>query len=131
MEMTERLKSLTQDQQSRVMHKLFEKLTFAFGNQMAAKWQGLDMQAVYQDWAEALSNFSLGAINFGIGFAKQQEFPPSQGAFVGYCKEYRAPLIADRLENLHVKDTEKGLVELNRIKEMLAAKMTGKAMEQS
>ena len=109
MEMTERLKSLTPDQQLRVMHKLFEKLTFAFGNQMAAKWQGLDMQAVYHDWADALAECSLGAINYAINHAKMQEHPPSQGAFVAYCKQYKPPLIADRLENLHVKDTEKGL----------------------
>lgn len=75
------------------------------------------------EWAEALGRCSLGAISHGIDHAKLQEHPPSLGAFIAYCKQYKPPLIADRLEVLHVKDTEKGLAEIQRIKEMLTTKM--------
>ena len=123
MEMTDRLLSLTRDQQLKVMGRVFQKLILAFGNQMQAKWQGIDIQEVYRDWAEKLQNFSLGAINHAILLAQDSEFPPSLGSFCELCRQYKPQMNDLRLEKLHVKDTEKGMAEIHRIKEMLAAKM--------
>jgi hypothetical protein len=99
-------------------------MLLAFGNQMQAKWQGISMQDVYLDWAEALQQFSLGAINHGIKLARVEAHPPSQGEFINFCKQYLPPLIENRLEKLHVKDTAVGLAKINEFKEMLARKMT-------
>jgi hypothetical protein len=68
------------------MKRIFSRLTMAFGNQMVAKWEGLNMHDVYEDWAEQMKNFSLGALKHGLDVARQKEYPPSQGEFISYCK---------------------------------------------
>lgn len=64
----------------------------AFGNQMAAKWGGLNQQELQTDWAESLQDFSLGAINHGIDASKELPFPPSQGEFKALCRAYKPEL---------------------------------------
>ena len=54
-----------------------------------SKWQGINLQDVYSDWADAMQGLSLGAINFGIEISKGGEHPPSQGEFVKNCKGYK------------------------------------------
>ena len=69
--------------------QMFKKLSLSFGVQVLAKWQGMDMQEVYQDWADAMQDISLGAINHGIKLSKQQPYPPNQGEFIAYCQTYK------------------------------------------
>lgn len=102
---------------------MFQKLTTFFGNQMQAKWQGLNMQEVYSAWAESMQDLSLGSINHGIELSKQDEHPPSLGKFIEHCKKYQPPLIENRLEKLHVKDTTVGRERIANIRDMLAIKM--------
>lgn len=64
----------------------------AFGNQMNAKWQGIDLHEVYADWAEAADGLSLGAINHGIELSKKNQHPPSQGEFIENCRLYKPAL---------------------------------------
>ena len=92
MEMTDRLLTLPHSEQLRVVEKLFRKLGLAFGNQMLAKWSGMNMQEVYADWAEELQDFTLGAIAHGIPLAKALPHPPSQGEFKDLCRTYRPPV---------------------------------------
>lgn len=74
------------------MERLFQKLSLAFGNQVLAKWQGLDMQAVYAGWAESLHDVSLGAIGFAVGKSKTElAHPPSLSEFRKICLEYVPP----------------------------------------
>ena len=54
-----------------------------------SKWQGINLQDVYADWADAMQGLSLGAINYGIEISKTGEHPPSQGEFVKNCKGYK------------------------------------------
>jgi len=54
-----------------------------------AKWKGIDMQSVYQDWAESMQGLSLGAINHGIEISNGGEHPPSKGEFIRNCKDYK------------------------------------------
>ena len=89
MEMTDRLSTLAQESQIKVMVRVFQKFSLAFGNQMNAKWQGIDMQAVYADWAEELGDMSLGSIDHGVKAAKNCLHPPSQGEFKDLCRSYR------------------------------------------
>lgn len=89
---------------------------------MQAKWQGIDMELVYIDWAEALQHYSLGAINYAIGEAKNEQHPPSQGMFIEFCKRYKPPLNDLRLEKKKIV-SEDGLKKIEEMKEMLAAKM--------
>lgn len=54
-----------------------------------AKWQGINLQDVYQDWADEMQNLTLAAINHGIDVSKKNEHPPSQGEFIANCKTFR------------------------------------------
>ncbi len=49
------------------------------------------MTEVYQDWAESMSNLTLGAINHGINEAKHEKHPPSQGEFIAHCRKFVPP----------------------------------------
>lgn len=73
-----------------MVERLFQRLNLAFGNQIAAKWEGLDMKLVYEDWAESLSDFSLGAIGYAIEKARSMKHPPNQGEFRELCREYKS-----------------------------------------
>ena len=91
MQLTDRLLTLRQSDQHRVITRIFQKLSTAFGNQLLSKWQGVDMDAVYSDWAESLGQLSLGAINYGIEQAKNNPHPPNIGEFLTCCKGYKPP----------------------------------------
>jgi hypothetical protein len=71
------------------MERVFQKLLMAYGNQLMAKWQGINLQDVYADWAERMQGLSLGSINYGIEISKGGEHPPSQGEFINNCKGYK------------------------------------------
>jgi len=64
-------------------------MSLSFGNQLSAKWQGIDMDEVHADWADAMQGLSLGAINHGIEVSKGGAHPPSQGEFINNCKGYK------------------------------------------
>ena len=134
MKLNDRLGTLPQDAQLRVMERVFQKLLLAFGNQMQAKWHGLDMQAVYQDWAEALYGCSLGAIDNAIYLAKQSEHPPNQGEFKELCRLYKPPvdestMLADKSREWSPVTKEKAQENLARIKAMLAKTPIGAEVE--
>lgn len=91
---------------------------------MLAKWQGLDMQAVYEDWADALQSCSLGAIDNAIDLAKQSEHPPNQGEFMELCRLYRPPvdesrLLSDKNKEHHPVSKEQALENIAKIKQMM------------
>ena len=85
------------------MQRIFQRFTLAYGRRSLDMWQGMDMQEVYADWADALQGQSLGSIQFGIDVAKTEvaEKPPTQGQFVAFCKRYKPehnlPQIVHRL----------------------------------
>ena len=104
------------------MERIFQKLAMAFGNQMVAKWGGLDQQEVYTDWAESMQEFSLGAINHGIEAAKEQPHPPSQGEFKTLCRGYK-PALPTMLEHkLSPEQIEKNRVRIAEMVRSLAEK---------
>lgn len=80
---------------------------------MLAKWQGLDMQSVYQDWADALQGCSLGAIDYAIGQAKEAQHPPSQGEFKALCRGYTPPVDESRLIDKAVPTVTKDQAQAN------------------
>ena len=91
---------------------------------MRAKWDGLDMQAVYQDWTEALYSCSLGAIDNAIYLAKQSEHPPNQGEFKEFCRLYKPPvdeskMLTDRSKDWKPITRDQAAANLAKIKEML------------
>ena len=106
---------------------MFQKLLLAFGNQMQAKWQGIEMLAIYQDWADELASYSLGSINHAIRLCRSQEHPPSLSKFMENCKKYipeinQSILISDN-GNITI-GKEEALEMLKKIREDLAANMT-------
>jgi hypothetical protein len=95
---------------------------------MQAKWQGIPMQEVYLDWAEALAGCSLGSINDAIRISRIEQHPPNQGEFLAYCQQYKPP--RDNLRMLGYDaggliSQEEGRNRLESIKKMLFEKMTG------
>lgn len=88
---------------------------------MRSKWDGIDMQLVYQDWAEALHDCSLGAIDFAITKSKLCTHPPSQGEFKALSKDYTPPvdesMLIGKAESTITK--EQAMENLAKIKSML------------
>lgn len=62
------------------------------------------MVDVYLDWADALKDSTLGAINFGIESCKSDPHPPNQGEFVAKCRQYDPGKGVLRLENIITKE---------------------------
>ena len=117
------------------MERVFRKLTLAFGNQMQAKWQGIPMQEIYLDWAGALQDCSLGAINDAIRLSRISQHPPNQGEFLEYCRQYKPPVDESRMlgHDRHSGITvsrEEGLKMLDAFKNKLAEKMTEQTKDQ-
>jgi|WetSurMetagenome_2_1015567.scaffolds.fasta_scaffold314404_2 hypothetical protein len=99
---------------------------------MQAKWQGIEMLEVYVDWADALSECSLGAINDAIRMSRIEQHPPNQGEFLYYCQQYRPPIDRSRMIGYDKNSgyvgpsisREDGLKMLEEIKKKIADKMT-------
>lgn len=101
---------------------------------MQAKWQGIEMREVYLDWAQALADCSLGAINDAIRISRIEQHPPNQGEFLHYCSQYKPP--ADESHRLWydgggIISQEEGRTRLESIKKMLAEKMTEQPKDQA
>jgi len=68
------------------MRAIFQQITFAFGNLMKNRWEGLDMNDVHEDWIKELSGFTIGALRYALKQSKLKEYPPSQGEFREFCR---------------------------------------------
>jgi hypothetical protein len=116
MELTDRLLTLHPQAQLKVMERIFQKLSLSFGNQLVAKWHGLNMQDVYADWAEALADCSLAAINHGILISKTHPHPPAQGEFLAYCRQYNPVSnvlkIESKLSPEKIADNQRRIAEI-------------------
>lgn len=88
---------------------------------MQAKWQGIEMPEVYLDWAEALQDYSLGAIDGAINLSRAEQHPPNQGEFIIHCHRYKPPLIELRLEKPVTPDLAS---KVNDMKTALVKKVT-------
>lgn len=64
-----------------------------------AKWQGINLQDVYQDWAEAMQSLSLGAIEYGIEQSKKDAHPPNQWEFIKHCAGYNPNPNVQKIES--------------------------------
>lgn len=89
---------------------------------MLAKWQGMDMQSVYADWAESMQEYSLGAINHGIEQAGDLQHPPSKGEFKILCQCYKPKLPPMIDHKVSPEQLEKNRLRIAEIARTLAAK---------
>lgn len=101
-----------------MIERVFQKLLMAFGNQMSAKWSGLDTVEICDEWAQTLKPMSLGAINHAIELAKAEQHPPSLGEFTQNCRKYVPPTIA-MLENKKNVSREKAAENIAKLKDMI------------
>jgi len=85
-----------------------------------AKWQGIELQDVYKDWAESMQELTLGAINHGIEESKKSENPPNQGEFIAMCKTYKSAQLLKIGKNLSPKQIEKNRARIAEVAAMLA-----------
>ena len=94
---------------------------------MANKWDGLDLNDIYDDWGSYLSSCSLAQISHAIDLSIEKEYPPNLGEFMGYCKLYQPPVLpSDRYIDNRSGETNPELAKakLAEIKVMLTKKMT-------
>lgn len=84
-----------------MIQRVFQRLAAAFGRKAFDMWQGMDMQDVYADWADALQACSLGSIQYGIMLAKSEQSrdPPTQGQFLAMCKKYVPEINHNQLDH--------------------------------
>lgn len=73
------------------------------------------MTEVYQDWAESMSNLTLGAINYGIQESKHEKHPPSQGEFIAQCRKFVPPSVAKLDNKLSPEQIEKNKARIAEI----------------
>lgn len=52
------------------------------------KWQGIQMESVFSDWADDLGELSIAQIRHGIDLARKQAHPPNLGEFMALAKQY-------------------------------------------
>jgi hypothetical protein len=100
------------------MERVFQKLMTAFGNLMMSKWQGIDINLVYSEWANTLGECSLGSLNHAITLSIEKEYPPNLGEFLANCKQYKPPTIENRIE-LKPTDADIAKERLAEIKKMM------------
>lgn len=118
MELETRLLTLPRNKQLEVIQRIFQRFTLAYGRRSLDMWQGMDMQEVYADWADALQGNSLGSIQHGIDVAKNEiaEKPPTQGQFIAFCKKYQpvgnVHRLAHRLTPEQLEANKKRIAEL-------------------
>lgn len=55
---------------------------------MAAKWEGLDIEFVKEDWRKDLENCSLGQIGYAVEASRKEQHPPNIGLFLDFCKRF-------------------------------------------
>lgn len=93
---------------------------------MAAKWNGLNMAEIYDEWSDTLKPMSLGAINHAIELAKAEQHPPSLGEFTMHCRKYvpQKPLM---LEKKFEISKEKAAENIAKMKEMIKNSRIGNA----
>ena len=80
------------------------------------------MQAVYADWAKALGELSLGAIDHGVNAAGDCPHPPSRGEFKALCQAYKPAMplmIESKLSPEQIAVNKKRIADISA---MLAAR---------
>ena len=87
---------------------------------MMAKWDGLNMDDVYADWAEALQDFTLQSINGAIIASKTCKNPPNQGEFMELCKQFKPAQLLKIEHKLTPEQMAANRARLAQIAEMLA-----------
>lgn len=115
MQKTDRLSTLHPLEQSKVIQRVHQKMLLSFGNQFQAKWAGLDMAMVYDEWAQTLRDCSIGAIAFATEESKKNDMPPSLGAFLKLCRDYKPEPILKLEHKLTVEQIERNKARLAEI----------------
>ena len=89
---------------------------------MQTKWDGINLEDVYDDWADALQSFTVGAIGYGIDISKTMKHPPNQGEFIHHCMEYSPPKIYNNMQIVKKESQmtkEEAKSKLTKLKEMI------------
>lgn len=83
--------------ESKAIEWIFARMLVRYGTTWSAKWAGVDMAAVAQDWALELENIQPYALKYAMGFLPL-DFPPTAGQFKAICcraPDRTAPAITD------------------------------------
>lgn len=88
---SERLQNLDQSEQTAVIEWVFQQHLVSFANKLNMFWQGINLDAVYEDFAKELEVFSVGAIKYATERAKKEQYPPRAIDMAKFCREYQPP----------------------------------------
>jgi hypothetical protein len=77
--------------------RLFEKLTMVYGRDFLARWEGLEIKKVKEDWAHELSGFFTHpeALAYGLEFLPERA--PSVIEFRNICRKAPPPKPASQI----------------------------------
>lgn len=74
------------------VNKLFERILLRYGSEWTRRWEGIDMQAVKDDWAEELAGFHAhpDALAYGLTNLPPDK-PPTVQQFAAICNRSPEP----------------------------------------
>jgi hypothetical protein len=96
----------------------------ALGNKISIMWRGMEMQDLYDDWAQELRDFTLGAIDLGIKKSRDLDNAPTLGMFKNFCREYNpADTVVKIGRKFSPEERANNMQRLDAIKRMLAGNL--------
>lgn len=106
---------------ARAVDRLFERFALRWAKSFLKEYEGLDVEAVKQEWVADLSKFSIEQIAHAFEALKDQTFPPSLPTFCAYCKAAPPKQTARLPEKFTPEQLEENRAAIARIKATLAA----------
>jgi len=106
-----------------MIDNLFMKFAAFYGQQFLAKWQGIDIKMVKNEWEDALSVFHEKSILIALNNCRENNpYPPSLPEFIQLCKQFRFTE-QKALPQKPPKFNPDNMTKIQEIKEMLRKKM--------
>jgi len=76
------------------VERLISRMQALYGAKFAAQWEGVDLIALKQAWAEELAGYSGEEIARGLSACRERPFPPTLPEFMVLCRPPVNPEIA-------------------------------------
>jgi len=70
----------------RVINRLFEVMSFTYGEKFKNQWSGLAIDDVKNHWKNALANYSVDEIKTGVEALNENKYPPTLPEFLALCR---------------------------------------------
>jgi hypothetical protein len=78
--------AIPQEQRSKLVERLFLRMSVLYGNRFADMWEGIDLEEVKKCWADEISAFSIAQIAGAVERLKKANWPPTLPEFLAMCE---------------------------------------------